>query len=142
MAVTISLYNHTAKLFANGEVNIANLKLMLVGSGYTFAATETVMTNALAQQVSGNGWTSGGEALASAAVTVTTTNDATLDATDISVTASGGDIGPATGGVIYEDDVTDVPLFYINFDGSKTAGVGTAFKVTWNASGIATWTVT
>jgi hypothetical protein len=32
------------------------------------------------------------------------------------------------------------PLFFIDFQGSEEAGDGTNFNVTWNASGIATWT--
>lgn len=138
MAVTISLYNHTAKLFSNGDVSLAGLKFMLT-DGYTFAATETAMTNATAAEVSGNGWDLGGEAIASAAVTTVTTNDAKLDGSDISVTASGGAIGPADGGVITDGTY---PLAYVAFGEAKTADEGTPFNVNWNADGIITWTVT
>lgn len=136
----MSLYNHTAKLFANGDVDIANLKVMLVGSGYTFDATETAMTNATAQEVSGNGWAAGGPALANEAVTITTTNDAKLDADDVSVTASGGSIGPARGLVVY-DSTNGYPLKHYDFGSDQTAGDGTPFNVTWNANGIIGWTV-
>lgn len=134
----MNFYNHTRKLFANGDVNIANLKVILVGSGYTFSATETAMTTINAQEVSGNGWTAGGEAVANAALTVTNTNEAKLDGDDISVTATGGDIGPATQLVVY-DATNNYPLFQYSFASSQTAGDGTPFNVTWNASGIATW---
>lgn len=135
----MNFYNHTLDLFAGGEVDIANIKVMLT-NGYTFAATETVMTNATAAQVSGNGWTVGGEALASAAVTVVSTNGAKLDGDDISVTATGGDIGPADGLVVY-DATSGKPLFQYDFASSQTAGVGTPFNIVWNASGLATWSV-
>lgn len=138
MAVTISLYNHTAKLFANGDVTLAGLKFMLTNN-YTFAATETVLTNPTAAEVDGNGWDTGGEAIGSAAVTVVTTNDAKLDGSDISVTASGGAIGPADGGVIHDGTY---PLAYVDFGEEKTADSGTPFNVVFNASGILTWTVT
>lgn len=147
MAVTATLYNHSAKLFANSEVSLADLKFMLLSSGASFDATDTdiddvagVNTPPRANEVSGNGWTAGGIAVASAAVTTVTTNDAKLDATDISVTASGGSIGPAEAGVIYDSD-SGKPLVWVDFDGAKEAGVSTDFKVIWNASGIVTWTV-
>lgn len=145
MAVTISFYNHTRKLFANDEVGLADLKFMLLGSGASFDATDTdiddvagVDTPPRANEVSGNGWTAGGEDLAGAAVTVVATNGAMLDATDIEVEATGGNIGPASYGVVY-DSVTGNVLWFVDFDGEQTAGEGTPFKVVWNASGIARW---
>lgn len=137
---TISFYNQTRQLFADGAVDLASLKVMLV-NGYTFAATETAIATAQASEVSGNGWTAGGEAIASAAVTTVNTNEAMLDGANISVTATGGDIGPATGAVIYDSSANDNPLWYIDFEGSETAGDGTPFNITWDANGIARWTV-
>ena len=133
----MDFYNHTKKLFANGEVAISNMKVVLV-NGYTFTASETALTAVNAAAVSGNGWTAGGEAIANAAVTVTTTDDATLDGDDISVTATGGDIGPADALVIV-DSTSSKPLFHYAFASAQTAGDGTPFNVTWNANGIATW---
>ena len=131
----MQLYNHTRKLFTNGEVNIASLKVMLVGSGYTFDAAETAMTAASAKEVSGNGWVAGGPTIANAAVTVTATNESMLDGDDISVTASGGDIGPADGMVVY-DSTAGTPLFYFQFASAQTAGDGTPFNINWAATGI------
>jgi hypothetical protein len=139
---TIALYNHSAKVFANNEVNIANLKVMLVNN-YTFDPFDSNMNYIDNQEVWGNGWPAGGQAVAGAAVTVVTVNDAMLDANDISVTASGGTIGPATGAVLYEaDSPGGLPLAYIDFAGSESAGNGTNFNISWNASGIITWTYT
>jgi hypothetical protein len=132
----MQLYNHTRKLFQNGEVNITSLKVMLT-NGYTFDPTETTMTAIEAEEVSGNGWTAGGPTIASATVTVTNTNESKLDGNDISVTATGGDIGPATGMVVY-DSVEDKPLFYFLIDPSQTAGDSTPFLINWNAAGIYT----
>jgi len=134
----MDFYNHTRKLFAAGEVDEANLKVMLVGAGYTFVATETALTAVTTAEVSGNGWTVGGEAIANSAVTAVGA-DAKLDGDDISVTASGGDIGPATALVVI-DATNSTPLFHYVFPSSQTAGDGTPFKVTWNAAGIATFT--
>jgi hypothetical protein len=139
---TIALYNHSAKVFANNEVNIANLKVMLVNN-YTFDPFDSNMNYIDNQEVWGNGWPAGGQAVAGAAITVVTVNDAMLDANDISVTASGGTIGPATGAVLYEaDSPGGLPLAYIDFQGSESAGNGTNFNISWNASGIVTWTYT
>jgi hypothetical protein len=144
--MAMQIYNHTAKLFANSQVTLAALKAMLVGASYTFDATETAMTTAQAQEVSGNGWAAGGEAIASAAVTQVTTNDAMLDGDDISKTATGGAIGPASGVVVYDSTgagySTRRPLFYYAFPSAKTADSGTPFVITWHANGIARWTVT
>lgn len=134
----MQFYNHTRQLFADGSVDTANLAVMLV-NGYTFSATETDMTAASAAEVSGNGWTAGGEAIANAAVTTVSTNGAKLDGDDISVTATGGDIGPADGMVVYDSSANDNPLYYFQFGSSQTAGDGTPFNVTWDANGIATW---
>ena len=148
MAVTVSIYNHTAKLFANKEVTFTTLKAYLLDGTTAFNATHTTLAQASASgtdQVSGNGWTAGGETLSSVAVTTVTTNDARIDAADISVTATGGAIGPAAACVIYDDTLTspaDGVLFHIDFGANETAGVGTDFNITWSANGIAEWTVT
>jgi hypothetical protein len=140
---SISFYDHTRKLFANGQVNIGALKVMLIlgGSPTAFDATHTDIDQISADEVSGNGWSAGGEAIANAAVTVVNTNESKLDGDDISVAASGDSIGPADGAVLYADMSPErYPLFFIDFQGSEEAGDGTNFNVTWNASGIATWT--
>lgn len=134
----MDFYNHTKQLFANGDVAIANLKVMLT-NGYTFDAAQTALTQVTAAEVSGNGWPAGGKAIANAAVTVVTTNDAKLDGDDISVTATGGDIGPADGLVVV-DATNSRPLFHHAFGSAQTAGDGTPFNITWDAAGIVTWT--
>lgn len=143
MAITTTLYNHTAKLFANGEVSLADLKVMLLddNAAALLDATDTDMTGLTAAEVSGFGWTAGGEAIASAAITTVTTNDAMLDGNDISVTATGGEIGPAKACVIFDNN-SSKPLGFIDFGQAEVAGDTTDFKIAWNASGILTWTYT
>lgn len=144
MAVTVSLYNHTPKLFANGEVTLASLKLMLLNNSATFTASHVYATDVSSSgtyEVSGNGWDVGGEPIAGAAITTVTTNDAMLDATDLSVDASGGDIGPAYKAVIVDGSYSPaLALVWIDFGEAKTAGSGTPFSITWSASGIVSWT--
>ena len=132
----MDFYNHTRKLFANGEVTLTNLKVVLVNA-YTFSATQTNLTNVTAAQVSGNGWAAGGQPIASAAITVEGAN-AKLDGNDISVTAAGGEIGAATALVVV-DATSSKPLFHFAFPSSQTAGEGTPFNINWNAAGIANW---
>ncbi|TFH49615.1 MAG: hypothetical protein E4H01_03895 [Lysobacterales bacterium] len=139
MAVTISFFKNTAKLFAEGTVDETKLPVMLT-LGYTYAATHSAISQVSGTEVSVNGWTVGGHTIAAGAITNTgDTTVATLDGTDLAVTAVGGSIGPADGAVIY-DFTGSLPLFYIAFGQTETAGVGTAFAINWNASGIATWT--
>lgn len=143
MAITISRYNHTAKKVLNSEITLSDLAFMLLGAGASFVATDTSIdtvaganTPPRANEVSGNGWTTGGEDLASVAVTTVSTSGAMIDAADITKTATGGSIGPATAGVIYEKTSGDV-LWYVDFDGAQEAGIGTDFKITFHANGIA-----
>lgn len=137
MAVTVTRYNHTLKLLLDGTVPFiaSTLKFMLVGAGYTFNAADTAMTNIVANEISGFGWTAGGETLANKAVNTVNTNNANLDADDITVAATGGSIS-APQGVIYADGATDYPLWHVDFGGTVTADDGTNFKVVFSADGI------
>lgn len=142
MAVTISLYNHTAKLFAEGSNAAGDTYKVKLYSAATFDATDTTLAGVGGTEATtGTGYTAGGATLASVAVTTVTTNDAKFDADDVTWTASGGPI-TASYAVIYNDsDTDDPPLAFIDFDGSQSAGDGTEFKIVWNANGIFTFTV-
>lgn len=136
---TISLYNQTRKKFSNNEVTLANVKVMLLDDSATYTASDTNISAVSSNQVSGNGWTSGGEAIGSLAWSIVNTNEAKLDGTDVSATASGGSIGPAYKAAIYDSGTSDI-LFFIDFGGSKEAAVGTSFLIRWHANGIYTVT--
>jgi hypothetical protein len=142
MAVTISLYNHTAKLFADGSNAAGDTYKVALYTAATFSASDTTLAGVTKTEVAGaNGYTSGGQALANVAVTTVTTNDAKFDADDVTWAASGGSI-TASYAIIYNDtDADDPPLAFIDFDGSESAGAGTDFKIVWSASGIFTFTV-
>lgn len=142
MAVTISLYNHTAKLFAEGSNAAADTYKVKLYTTATFDATNTTLAGITGTEATaGTGYTAGGQALANVAVTTVTTNDAKFDADDLVWNASGGSI-TASYGVIYNDtDANDPPIAFIDFDGSQSAGNGTEFKIVWNASGIFSFTV-
>lgn len=142
MAVTISLYNHTAARFASGANAVGDTYKVKLLTAATFDATHTTLAaTGGTEATTGTGYTAGGATLTNVAVTTVTTNDAKFDADDASWTASGGPV-TASFGIIYNDtDADDPPVAFIDFDGSQSAGDGTDFLIVWNASGIFTWTV-
>ena len=142
MAVTISLYNHTARLFASGANAEADTYKLKLYSSATFNATDTTLVGLTGTEASAaTGYTAGGQALANVAVTTATTDDAKFDADDVTWTASGGAIDAAFA-VIYNDtDASDPPIAFIDFGGTQSAGDGTDFKAVWNANGIFGFTV-
>lgn len=142
MPASISVYNHTAKLFADGSNAAADTYKVMLCTAATFDATNTTLAGVTKTEVAnGNGYTTGGVALTNVAVTTVTTNDAKFDADDASWLASGASI-TASYGILYNDtDANDPPLAFIDFGGSQTAGDGTDFLVVWSASGIFSFTV-
>lgn len=144
MAVTTTLYNHTAKRFAEGSNASSDTYKVKLYSALTPNAADTTLAAVDAggtEASTGTGYTAGGQALTNVTVVTVTTNDAKFDADDALWTASGGSISAAYG-VIYNDtDVDKPPVAWVNFDGTQTAGSGTEFKIVWNASGIFTFTV-
>lgn len=143
MALTINLYDHTAKLFADGSFIPGDTYKVMLCTAATFNAANTTLAGVTKTEVAnGNGYTTGGQALASVAVTTVTTNDAKFDAADLTWAASGGSI-TAGYAILYNDtDADDPPVAFIDFDGSESALNGTNFILVWSTSGIFTWTVT
>lgn len=139
MAITASMYNHTANRFQSGANAAGDVyKAILLSASASFVATHTTInqvTNTGAYEVSGNGWTAGGETLAGVTIPSKDTNDSMFDANDISVDAVGGDIGPASA-VVLVNSTDGTPEVFINFGEARTANVGTPFKITWDAAGI------
>lgn len=132
---TVSAYNHFLKLLMNKELNYSNLKAMLLANTATFTASETAMTNLTGHEVSGNGWDAGGEVLQSVSVSIFNTNGVNFDAADLSILASGGDIGPSRKAVIY-DATGNFPLIFYDFEADKTAASGSSFLLRVHANGL------
>ena len=140
MAVTISFYDTFIELMGDNTIDMDGDTFKIeLHNAYTFSAAHDeradVSGTALA---TGNGYTNPGQNLAS--VTWSQTSGTTTgDAADVTWSASGGSIGPATEAIIYSDTSTNDKLVCdIDFGGSQTAGDGTDFKITFNASGIFT----
>lgn len=142
MAVTINAYDQVILLGLqkNADFDADTFKCELHNTlAFNQAHDERADVSASAL-ATGNGYTNPGQNLAS--VTCTQSGGVTTwDAADMTWTASGGSIGPATDAVIYDDTLAspaDALLFDIDFGASETAGNGTDFKITFNASGIFT----
>jgi len=115
------------------------LKIESALAGDWNAASTAYSATDEASVTNGTGYTAGGATLGTVSFSETG-GTTTLDAADVTWTASGGDIGPATHAVIYSDTATNDDLIaVVNFDGAQTAGDGTDFKITFAASGILTF---
>lgn len=142
MAVTISLYDHTARRFANGSNAVGDTYKLMLCTAATFNAANTTLANITKTEVAnGNGYTTGGETLSAVTVATTDTNGARFDANDVLWGASGGSIAAAFA-ILYNDtDAGDPPVAFIDFDGTQTVSDGFDFLVTWDSDGIIKWTV-
>jgi hypothetical protein len=139
MAVTISLYNHTARRFADGSNAVGDTYKVKLFTAATFGATHTTETAAGGTEVSNTGYTVGGAILANVAITTVTTNDAKFDADDVTWTATGAALAASYARIYNSTD--SAPVAFIDFGGEESAGIDTDFKIVWNASGIFTFTV-
>lgn len=128
MAGTIA--NNFRVLLAQGSVDFdANtFKAIAMVEGFVFNKTShDLYSDVVAFEcATGYGYTAGGVALSGVTVTQNDT-DARADVTwnNISWTASGGDVGPIAGIVIYDDTIANDPIVgYISFGGSYTVANG------------------
>lgn len=141
MAVTINFYAKFIEFQGDNTIDLDTdtFDIILMNSSHTFNSANTVKADISANELStANGYTQGAKTLAS--ITWSESGGTTtFDAADVTWTASGGSIGPADDAVIYSETAgSDELMCSIDFDGSQTAGNGTDFKVTFNASGIFT----
>lgn len=147
MASSISLYNSLLKYLADGTVNLNTdtIKVALVDSGYSFAATDDIWGDVSADEVAaGDGYTTGGETLANQAVSLTDSPaKSKFDADDLVWTAL---TKVFRFGIIYAVKSVGSPavvnplIACILFD-TAPADItvsGVDFTIQWNASGIIT----
>ena len=137
MAITISLYNHTRRRFADGSNAPTDTYKLILCTAATFNATHTTLAGITYTEVAnGNGYTTGGATLANVTIGTTNTDEAAFDADDVSWTAGGSSLSSSYGLLVNTTDTGSPPVAFIDFDGLKTAAAGTDFKVAWNAAGI------
>jgi hypothetical protein len=144
MAVTITPYNHTARLFFSGANATTDTYKVALLSGASFTATDETLsevTGGSFEIANANGYTTGGVALTGWAVTTVNTKDAKVDANDAVWPATDAGI-EAEQAVIYNDtDPSDPPLFFVDFGELKVANAGNDFTIIWPSTGIAKVTV-
>jgi hypothetical protein len=144
VAVTAYWYGKAFLSLLNKEadLNSDTLKVMLCTSSYTPDQDAHDYKDDVTNEVSGTGYTAGGATLANVAVTYTAgTNVIKFDADDTVWSAA---TITARYAVVYDStpatDGTRPLLLYIDFGGNVTSTAGD-FTIAWNASGIATITV-
>ena len=128
MAGTIA--NNFRVLIAQGAVDFDahTFKAIAMKEGFVFnPATHDLYADVSAsEQATGYGYTAGGVTLTGVSIAQNDT-DARADITwnNITWTASGGDVGPLAGVIIYDDTITGDPIVgYIDFGGAYTVADG------------------
>lgn len=142
MAVTAKMYSNATKNLTSGasiDLDGDTLKVMLCTSSYTPNQNTHDFKDDVTNEVTGTGYTAGGATLGS--VTVATSGTVTtLDAADTSWTTS---TITARYAVIYDStpasDATRPLIAYVDF-GADVVSSGGTFQITWDATGICTWT--
>ena len=127
------IYNRFKANVLNKEIDLEadTIKVALYNNTHVFTATDTVYTTT--NEITGTGYTAGGAALASKAVTEAATTK--FDAADTEWTTA---TITAYHAVIYDDThATNDLIANIDFGGAQTSTAGT-FKVQWHADGILT----
>lgn len=128
MSATIA--NNFRVLLAQGSVDFDahTFKAIAMQEGFIFDPTsDDLYADVIASEVAtGYGYTTGGVTLTGVSIAQNDT-DARADITwnNITWTASGGDVGPVAGVIIYDDSITDDPILgYIDFEGAYTVADG------------------
>lgn len=130
-----TLSNHLKADVLNVYLTSATVKCALMASGFLFdrdahANWSDVSASELA---AGNGYIAGGATLAGLVITEDDVNDRAQAAwNDIVWNASGGDIGPSPGMVLYVDTgtpATSTVLGHLDFGADQTATDGSPFTV-------------
>ena len=117
------------------DTTAGRFKCMLVQSGYTPNFDTDSVFGDVGNEVTGAGYTAGGEALTGVTFAISG-GTITWDAGD--VTWTGSTITNAAAAVIYNTSEANKPLIaYVDFGGNFSTTSGT-FQIVWNASGVFT----
>jgi hypothetical protein len=137
---SITFYNTATKDILDGTIDLDTdtIKVSLHSSTYTPSVAHDFYDDITNEMASGGGYTTGGETLASTAVTTVTTNDAMYDAANVTWASNAAGFSTARYAVIYKSTGTDStsPLLgYIDFV-SNQDNVNNDLTIKWNTSGI------
>lgn len=133
------IYNAAKKYLLNGAVDLDTdtIKVMLVTASYTPDADAHAFRSDVTNEVTGTGYTAGGQALANKAATQDNTDDeGVFDADDVvwatsTITARGAVLYKSRGGAASADEL----VCYVDF-GSNVTSTAAAFTITWPSEGI------
>jgi hypothetical protein len=141
--VTVSVYNNTLLRFLDGSNSPSDTYKVKLLTAATFDGTHaTLAATGGTETANSFGYTTGGQALTNVAVSTVTTNDAKFDADDAVWTAAGGSITAAYAILYNASDAGEPPVAFVNFDAIESVSDGQQFRISWNANGIFTFTVT
>jgi hypothetical protein len=130
-------YDNAKKNLWNGTINLASdpINVALVGPGYVpDQANDQYWSTVAPNEVSGTGYTAGGQALTGQSVTADTTNHRGKFTAN-NVTWSNATVS-AVGAVIYKNtgNASTSPIIgYIDFGGPKSSSSGN-FTIQWDAT--------
>ena len=136
--LNITFFNSFKEYLADGTMDMDDddFRIILLDSDYTFDAahSEKPQTSVSNEQLpTANGYTQNARSIN--ATWVNSAGVITFDGDDITWTASGGAIS-ASHAIIYDSThASDKLVCHISL-GAQSAGDGTDFKITFNASGI------
>lgn len=141
MAVTAQVYGRAAELLLEGSHDLdgATYNVMLTTSAYTPDVDTHDFRSDVTNEVTGTGYSAGGQALGTVTVTYDSANNrAVFDAADAvwassTITARYAVIYRARGGASSADEL----LCYVDF-GADVSSTGGAFTIAWHANGIVT----
>lgn len=136
-----ALYNNFKEQVMEGVFNLASdtIKVALVIGHTPNKDTHTVWADVSANEISGAGYTAGGKALSSLAVTQDNANDrGVFDAGDLTWTGLNANNTSATPNyaIMYDDTPTSPADPLIGYWELSTATNGGNFTLQWNANGI------
>lgn len=132
------IYNSFKAYIMDGslDLDLDTIKVALVTSTYTPNQDTHEDFADVTNEVTGTGYTAGGEALANKAVTIDDTdNEGVFDADDVTWTSS---TITARGAVVYKDTgtaATSLLICYLDFTTDQSSSAGD-FTIQWNAEGI------
>lgn len=136
MAVTWTFFEAFPAELGKGTHDLDNhaFKIALSNTAPVAAADDELVD--ITQIAAANGYTAGGYTLANVTVTKSG-SQATFDADDVAIPASGGSIGPFTYAIVYNDTSTgDKLVGYFTLDSAETVADGDSPTLRFSSNGI------